>query len=249
MNLKKSIIIGLAVMAAFSSFGCGDSGQKSSGGFRVVTRPQTPQQKAEAEEALSQGRSYFATGKYSEAIDSFTKAINAKENNAYIYYERGHAYECLEDIPSAIADYTTAINTGKTKIKQYEQDSNDPDLNTVMGLGEAAFRRGYIYHQQRDLINAIEDYTKVIDLCIARGNKFSVPPIVCASSYNNRGNCYCDQGDFARAIADYSKAIEIGRNPIYYRNRGIAHQQLGNEAQAEADLAMAQELEEKNAKK
>ncbi len=256
-NLKKTIAIGLAAMALFASFGCGSDekkSSKSSGTSNIIAlpglNPQTPQQKAEAKEAWSQGKSYYKEGKYSEAVSAFTKAINAKEYNSYLYYERGRAYQELGDYSSAITDYTTAIEDGKRKLKQYEQDSNDSnkDFNigaTQLEMGWEYFNRGFCYQEQHDLINAIENYTKVIELYGAPGGLGGVKRSDCAAAYNNRGNCYSDKGDNARAVADYSKAIELeSKKAMYYKNRSRAHQLLGNEAQAEADFTRARELED-----
>jgi tetratricopeptide (TPR) repeat protein len=56
----------------------------------------------------------------------------------------------------------------------------------------------------------------------------------------NRGNGYFDKRDYARAIADYSEVIRL--NPRFanaYANRALAYEELGDQARAAADRAMA----------
>ena len=56
----------------------------------------------------------------------------------------------------------------------------------------------------------------------------------------NRGNAYFDQRDFARAIADYSEVVRL--NPRFanaYANRALAYEELGDQARAAADRALA----------
>ncbi|MDR1703974.1 MAG: tetratricopeptide repeat protein [Clostridiales bacterium] len=69
------------------------------------------------------------------------------------------------------------------------------------GTAENFFARGEIYIDAAMYREAIEDYTKAIEL---DSNYRSV--------YNNRGFVYTGLKEYEKAIADYKKAIELDKN-------------------------------------
>ena len=77
----------------------------------------------------------------------------------------------------------------------------------------AAFHEGLTYSKSDNHREAIECYTRSIDLNPRVGE-----------SYNNRGVAYFKVDDRARAIEDYSKAIAINPTSAHpYANRGEVH--------------------------
>ncbi len=87
--------------------------------------------------------------------------------------------------------------------------------------------RGSSYSLQGNLMAAMSDYTKAIEL---------FPDD--ADSYYNRGTTYYNLGNLAQAIVDYNKAIELSPNDTdAYYNRGFAYYSQGNLAQAVADYS------------
>lgn len=64
-----------------------------------------------------------------------------------------------------------------------------------------------------------------------------------AFAYNSRGNAYFELRQYEDAIAQYDRAIAL--NPNYaeaYFNRGLAHQLMGNDAQAKQDQLQSKQL-------
>ena len=52
------------------------------------------------------------------------------------------------------------------------------------------------------------------------------------------------QGDANRALIDCCEAIRLDpQDPDFYKARAYVYEQMGNEAEAEADFAKAEELE------
>jgi tetratricopeptide (TPR) repeat protein len=93
--------------------------------------------------------------------------------------------------------------------------------------------RGIAYRHKGLYDQAIDDYTKAIDL----KPKFEIP-------YNNRGIAYRNKGLYDQAIADYSKAIELNpRNANAYTHRGNAYYDKRLYALAEIDYSKAIELD------
>lgn len=156
---------------------------------------------------------------YTHALEIYNRALGNDPHNSYLHGRRGQVYLELEDYTNALVDFTAALQDEKAS--EFTKSS-------------AYFGRGYIYQKQKDIVSAIENYTKAIEF-----NSGS-------EAYNNRGNCYKEQGNVAQAVADYTKAIELNPNDaLYYENRGKAHRQLGNTAQADADSEKAKELRQK----
>ncbi|MBN2223317.1 MAG: tetratricopeptide repeat protein [Deltaproteobacteria bacterium] len=66
------------------------------------------------------------------------------------------------------------------------------------------YNRALDYEEKGDYENAIECYTKAIDLC--------PDPTCLSSNYLHRGTCNFDSGRYDQAIKDYSKAVELNPN-------------------------------------
>ena len=78
--------------------------------------------------------------------------------------------------------------------------------------------RGFLYERQNNLLQAIADFSKVIEI----NPKF-------VNIYNRRGIDYKNQGNLSQAIADYTKVIELDPgNSSAYWNRALAYDAKGN---------------------
>jgi len=120
-------------------------------------------------------------------------------------------------------------------IKTYQQSNIWKDdetlwnstLKIVPHSGYAYFARGKMYDKKGDYKNAIDDYTKVIELAPKKGIK----------AYNNRGVLFEKFGQRDLALADYSQAIEIDSEfASVYNNRGALYYQSQKDDLALADL-------------
>jgi serine/threonine protein kinase len=98
------------------------------------------------------------------------------------------------------------------------------------------YRQGDKFYGQRKYDEAIEAYTRAIEL---NPNDSGV--------YNNRGIVYHLLSEYDKAIADYNRAAEL--NPYHfsaYNNRGLVYEEIGNVEQAVADYRKALELDPDN---
>ena len=86
--------------------------------------------------------------------------------------------------------------------------------------------RATIWHDKKDLIHAMEDYTEAIRLDPQN-----------AALYCNRGYLLGERGEFDKAIADFNEAIRLDtRDPIAYLHRGHAWSEQRQFDKAVADF-------------
>jgi len=129
---------------------------------------------------FNKGLSSGISGKYREAMENFSKAIELDSKAAGAYVNRGIAYHYLGDYRQAIRDYDRAIEL-------------DPKLS------RGYFNRGSAYHHLGDYRQAIRDFDRAIELDPKE-----------ARAYNNRGIAYDKLGDKQKAIADLRSAARLG---------------------------------------
>ncbi|HMR18571.1 MAG TPA: tetratricopeptide repeat protein [Sphingobacterium sp.] len=88
-------------------------------------------------------------------------------------------------------------------------------------------------YASKDLIGAIEAYSKAIDI---NDNH--------SKSFISRGSAYLDLKEYAKAIDNYSKGIEIEpHNPLIYTYRGRAYYDDDNIEKALADYNTALQMD------
>ena len=87
--------------------------------------------------------------------------------------------------------------------------------------------RATIWHDKKDLVHAMEDYTGAIRLDPHN-----------AALYCNRGYLLGERGEFDKAIADFNEAIRLDpRDPIAYLHRGHAWSEQRQYDKAVADFS------------
>jgi tetratricopeptide (TPR) repeat protein len=184
-------------------------------------------QKGTALDYFLLGNESFTQGKFSVAIEYYSKAIEIDRNYSRAYYNRGTALSKLKDHNGAIGDYNKAIelnrdyadayyNRGNSKKALSDYQGAITDYTKVIELDsneiKAYFNRGNSFESLEKYDLAIEDYSKYIEL--DSNDK---------SAYLNRGNSFFSLDKYDLAIKDYSKTIEIDKkNLLAYYNRGIA---------------------------
>jgi len=126
-----------------------------------------------------------------------------------------------------------------------------------------------LYDKQGDVVSALKDYNKAIELNCSNSFAYNSRALLfanrhfdsalkdynesirlnpkCASTYNNRGSLLFSQGNFEAALIDYTAAINLepyskGRAHTYL-NRGILHQLAGRYEAAGEDINSALNLD------
>ena len=166
------------------------------------------------------GRYYLRRGSLYLAISAFTNLIESSPGNPLGYIHRASAYFSAAGYLSACEDLTRAIEL-------------DPKLTKMR------YYRGWCYERLGEYGNAIDDYSKVIELQASEDKQWDnvfknpVPSYYCsevcgfvtqdyikaisfhfnhASVYSHRGLSYAQAGATNLAIADFRKALEL--NPM-----------------------------------
>jgi len=163
---------------------------------------------------LNKGFSILMKGNYEEAIKIF---INYLEKNPY----EASAYHYLGDCFAEIGEEKTAYIYYKKAIEL------DKDYMFIF------FYRGKKYMQKNKLIEAINDFSKLIELV----------PEFSSTSFYYRGLCYKSNKQFEEAINDFTKAIK--KIPYYsfaYYNRGESYDKLNEHDKAISDFKKAGKL-------
>jgi len=168
-------------------------------------------------------------------------------NLAIAFYNRGNAYEDMNDYRRAIADYGQSIRldpqSSEAFFNRAVAHKHNQELTLAIADYDEAIRlnpqdasaylnRGVAHKAKQDLTRAMADFDEAIRLN---------PQY--AKAYGNRGGVYRAKQDFTRAIADYDEAIRLNPQlPQPYYGRGKALIELGKTVEGQADIAKAKAL-------
>ena len=186
-------------------------------------------------------------GQYDQAIADYSKAIEARPNDAVFYYNRGGSYQSKGEYDLAISDFTKVIelepdnaeayyNRGGTYYLKGQKEKARRDMEKARALGRQ-IRPGFPGALDEAPVKgqydqAIADYSKAIE---ARPND--------AVLYYNRGIAYQRKGQYDSAISDFTKTIEMDRGHAgAYNNRGVAYRRKGEYDRSISDLTRAIEM-------
>jgi predicted Zn-dependent protease len=118
-----------------------------------------------------------------EALNQYSKEIEANPKDATAYYNRGLFYQKQGDYKAAIADYTKVIKLNPQDARSYNN-------------------RGFAYFSYGNYKAAIADLNKVIELNPQN-----------TDAYTRRGFFYEMMGKKEKSAADYKKAKKLEAQP------------------------------------
>lgn len=188
------------------------------------------------------GMAEMSLKQYEEATKTYTKLLSLQKEGAQkdTYLQRAKAYENLQNLNAAIADYNkilerepTDVNTlldrGGLYFRQNQLEHALSDMNKVLAAkpqtAKALLNRAVIYASSNQHTAAIADFDAYLELKPAD-----------AQAYNWRGVSKTEIGDYSSAIQDFSSAIQSKPISEYYQNRANAYLKVGERAKAEEDL-------------
>ncbi len=155
----------------------------------------------------------YGLGNSTDAVKTFSMAIELNPQYAMAYYNRGVVYHNIGNDQQAIKDFNKAIEL-------------------LPLVAEAYNNRGIAYGKLGNYQQAIKDFNKAIEL----NPQF-------AEAYQYRGLVYSNLGNNQQAVKDCNKAIELNPLLAEaYATRGIAYHELGISQLAIEDLKIAARL-------
>ncbi len=191
-------------------------------------------------------RAFSALNHYREAIAEYTSAIelaqsaNQLSEISFILWERGIRYVAINDLSSAMKDFTRFIQLKPKEDTGYQlqgcalKELGDLEQALVnfnkaveINPGNATnYReRGLVYVEMKNFTRAFQDYSRAITLAPQD-----------ALTYKLRGDLYFLQKNYQQAIADYSRAIQSEPNNLeYYKLRAELYHLTGDETKSQAD--------------
>ncbi|MGA2797357.1 MAG: tetratricopeptide repeat protein, partial [Thermoguttaceae bacterium] len=164
------------------------------------------------------GNSCAMSGKQSDAVSYFSKAVELYPKLAKAYSSRGAEFLIMGQRAKAIPDLDKAIEL-------------DPKS------AEAYFNQGMLYAASNQDAKALANFAKAIEL----------KPIFPAA-YKSRGNVYFQAGHNPEALSDFAKALELNpKDAGTYFLLGNAYSQSGKNDKAISCLTKAIEFNAKYA--
>lgn len=168
------------------------------------------------------GETYMAMNKPDQAVASYTDAIRQAPNDKNLYNSRGNAYLAMNDNQKAFTDYTESIrlSNGKDAIPYYN--------------------RGLALTNDKQLNEAINDYTKAIEL-------YDKDP----DFFMKRGLLFHELKDLDKALEDINHALSLSENfsPLYVATlfvyRGNIFRSANLTDRAQEDYNRAKQLDER----
>lgn len=187
------------------------------------------------------------------ALDDFDSAINLEGNNAKLFFLRSIAKHCLADIEGSNEDFIRAKaidpddegfsesewEKGKRNMLEINELINNCNEELDLHPQNAGmyYKRGQLYRQIGNHSQAIEDYTRAIEIAPN------------AELYLGRGIANQNLNKHNEAIADFSEAIKLDPNSIpAYGNRGATKCKIGDLKGARVDFSILLELDPNDAK-
>jgi len=182
--------------------------------------PLLPPPLSVVKDGMTTGNLHFVRAEYAEAIDSYSRVINAirdseNPNLANAYYNRGRSYFLAQDHQRAIEDFSAvlAINPSDAETfvrraeaweKQHHLDNAISDYHAALLIdpddSSSYYLLGVLYSKKHDYAKAAE----ILGKAIVRKPSF-------ADAYNGRGQALLKLGFLDLAMADFRKACDLGQ--------------------------------------
>ncbi|KAL2776511.1 RNA polymerase II-associated protein 3 isoform 2 [Daubentonia madagascariensis] len=204
------------------------------------------------------GNKYFKQGKYDEAIECYTKGMNADPYNPVLPTNRASAYFRLKKFAVAESDCNLAIALNRSYTKAYARrgaarfalqklEDAKKDYEKVLELEPNNFEATNELRKINQALTSKENsYPKEADTMIIKSTEGEKKQIEDqqnkqqAISEKDLGNAFFKEGKYERAIECYTRGIAAdGANALLPANRAMAYLKIQKYEEAEKDCTQA----------
>uniref|UniRef100_A0A4W2GM74 RNA polymerase II-associated protein 3 n=1 Tax=Bos indicus x Bos taurus TaxID=30522 RepID=A0A4W2GM74_BOBOX len=203
------------------------------------------------------GNKYFKQGKYDEAIECYTKGMDADPYNPVLPTNRASAYFRLKKFAVAESDCNLAIALNRSYTKAYARrgaarfalqklEDAKKDYEKVLELEPNNFEATNELRKINQALTSKEDsYPGETDTMVKsdEGEKKQIEEQQNkqqAISEKDRGNAFFKEGKYERAIECYTRGIAAdGANALLPANRAMAYLKIQKYEEAEKDCTQA----------
>jgi len=153
-------------------------------------------------------------GRLAEAVETYNQILQIDPNRASVYYDRGVAYDALQNYEASFQDYSKTIELDR-------------------GFYRAYNNRAVLQSRRGEFAAAVADCNETLLL-----NPED------ALAYRNRGFARLNLEKFNEALEDFNESIRIdGRTAMSYVLRGQAYQAIDRHDRAVEDFEQAIRLD------
>lgn len=212
------------------------------------------------------GNKYFKQGKYDEAIECYTKGMDADPYNPVLPTNRASAYFRLKKFAVAESDCNLAIALSRTYTKAYAR--RGAARFALQKLEEARKDYEKVLELEPDNFEATNELRKIDQALTSKENSHPKEAAAVtkpaegekkhieeqqnkqkAISEKDLGNGFFKEGKYERAIECYTRGIAAdGANALLPANRAMAYLKLQKYEEAERDCTQAISLDGSYAK-
>ncbi|XP_004384608.1 RNA polymerase II-associated protein 3 [Trichechus manatus latirostris] len=203
------------------------------------------------------GNRYFKQGKYDEAVDCYTKGMDADPYNPVLPTNRASAYFRMRKFAVAESDCNLAIALNRSYTKAYARrgaarfalqklEDAKKDYEKVLELEPNNFEATNELRKINQALTSIENsYPKEADTIIksTEGEEKQIEEQQHkqqAISEKDLGNGFFKEGKYERAIECYTRGIAAdGTNALLPANRAMAYLKIQKYEEAEKDCTQA----------
>ncbi|XP_057343494.1 RNA polymerase II-associated protein 3 [Manis pentadactyla] len=203
------------------------------------------------------GNRYFKQGKYDEAIECYTKGMNADPYNPVLPTNRASAYFRLKKFAVAESDCNLAIALDRSYAKAYGR--RGAARFVLQKLEDARKDYEKVLELEPNNFEAMNELRKINQALPSKENSYpkeAFAKITSAEgerrqieeqqnkqqavSEKDRGNGFFKEGKYERAIECYTKGIAAdGTNALLPANRAMAYLKMQKYEEAEKDCTQA----------
>eukprot|EP00211_Chloroparvula_japonica_P014633 CAMPEP_0119133070 /NCGR_PEP_ID=MMETSP1310-20130426/12927_1 /TAXON_ID=464262 /ORGANISM="Genus nov. species nov., Strain RCC2339" /LENGTH=258 /DNA_ID=CAMNT_0007123745 /DNA_START=80 /DNA_END=856 /DNA_ORIENTATION=- len=207
-------------------------------------------------ELKAKGNKCYAAGDYLQAIEWYTKAIDANPNEHTFYSNRSAAYFALNKFEESVDDARQCVRIAPKWIKGYYRTALSMKELLLFEEAEEILLKGLtVEPNNRDLKDLLTNVRRELsEMQTKAGRGADGKPLSPAAAAKDRGNAEFKNGMHNNAIRWYTRGIIVAKDDerdvkiACYSNRATCYAQTHNYKKVIADATKVLEMEPRHGK-